>query len=156
MVLWFSRSPGNVRDTWCVLQKPRQCEGCLMRSPEDSGCEGPADTLLILITNAHDYLSLIIVTLSLIFVIWHMKQTKPRQTRAIHRNPLEARVIKARWHFFYRHFLFLGNQEQVFLFSLLISKLIHALYLNAHFNTTQGTKCRIFFTIIETWPHRPR
>ena len=47
--------------------------------------------------------------------------------------------------FFYRHFLFLGNQEQVFLFSLLISKLIHALYLNAHFNTTQGTKCRIFF-----------
>ena len=33
-----------------------------MRSPEDSGCEGPADTLLILITNAHDYLSLIIVT----------------------------------------------------------------------------------------------
>ena len=52
--------------------------------------------------------------------------------------------------FFYRHFLFLGNQEQVFLFSLLISKLIHALYLNAHLNTTQGTKCRIFFTIIET------
>ena len=52
--------------------------------------------------------------------------------------------------FFYRHFLFLGNQEQVFLFSLLISKLIHALYLNAHFNTTQGTKCQIFFTIIET------
>ena len=48
--------------------------------------------------------------------------------------------------FFYRHFLFLGNQEQVFLFSLLISKLIHALYLNAHFNTTQGTKCRIFFS----------
>ena len=25
-----------------------------MRSPEDSGWEGPADTLLILITNAHD------------------------------------------------------------------------------------------------------
>ena len=35
-----------------------------MRSPEDSGCEGPADTLLILLTNAHDYLSLIIVTSS--------------------------------------------------------------------------------------------
>ena len=31
-----------------------------MRSPEDSGCEGPADTSLILITNAHDYLSFII------------------------------------------------------------------------------------------------
>ena len=50
----FSRSPANVRDGWCVLQKPSQCEGWLMRSPEDSGCEGPADTLLILITNAHD------------------------------------------------------------------------------------------------------
>ena len=35
-----------------------------MHSPEDSGCEGPADTLLILITNAHDYSSLIIVTSS--------------------------------------------------------------------------------------------
>ena len=68
----------------------------LKRSPEDSGCEGPADTSLILLTNAHDYLSLIIVTLSLIFVIEHMKQTKPRQTRAIHRDPLEARGIKAR------------------------------------------------------------
>ena len=30
--------------------------------------------------------------------------------------------------FFYRHFLFLGNQEQVFLFSLLVSRLTHALY----------------------------
>ena len=67
-----------------------------MRSPEDSGCEGPADTSLILLTNAHDYLSLIIVTLSLIFVIEHMKQTIPRQTRTIHRDPLEARGIEAR------------------------------------------------------------
>ena len=30
--------------------------------------------------------------------------------------------------FFYRHFLFLGNQEQVFLFSLLVSRLTYALY----------------------------
>ena len=64
MVLWLSKRPGDVRDTWCVLQKARWCEGHLMRSPEDSGCEGPADTLLILITNAHDYLSLIIATSS--------------------------------------------------------------------------------------------
>ena len=154
MVLWLSKSPANVRDGRSVLQKTCQCEGWQKRSPEDSGCEGPADTLLILMPMT-TYLTYLL-TLSLIFAIWHMKQTKPRQTRAIHRDPLEARVIKARWHFFYRHFLFLGNQEQVFLFSLLISKLIHALYLNAHFNTTQGTKCRIFFTIIETWSHRLR
>ena len=30
--------------------------------------------------------------------------------------------------FFYRHFLFLGNQEQVFLFSLVVSRLTYALY----------------------------
>ena len=116
-----------------------------MRSPEDSGCEGPADTLLILITNAHDYLSLIIVTLSLIFVIWHMKQTRPCQTRATHCDSLEARGIKAQRHFFYRHF-FLGNQGQVFLFLHLIPNHIYALYWNAHFKTTQGTKSGRFFT----------
>ena len=44
-------SPGDVR-------------GLLMRSPEDRGCEGPPDALLILLTNAHYYLSLIIVTSS--------------------------------------------------------------------------------------------
>ena len=68
MVLWLSKRPGDVRDTWCVLQKARWCEGHLMRSPEDSGCEGPADTLLILLTNAHYYLSLIIFTLSHVLV----------------------------------------------------------------------------------------
>ena len=36
-----------------------------MRSPEDSGCEGPADTLLILIINAHDYLSYLLTYLKL-------------------------------------------------------------------------------------------
>ena len=67
-------------------------------------------------------------------------QTRPCQTRVTHCGPLEARVIKARWHFFYRHFLFLGNQEQVFLFSLLISRLTYALYWYAHFNTIKGTQ----------------
>ena len=54
MVLWLSKRPANVRDGRSVLQKTCQCEGWQKRSPEDSGCEGPADTLLILITNAHD------------------------------------------------------------------------------------------------------
>jgi len=48
MVLWLSKSPANVRDGRSVLQKTCQCEGWQKRSPEDSGCEGPADTLLIL------------------------------------------------------------------------------------------------------------
>ena len=43
MVLWFSRSPANVRDGWCVLQKPSQCEGWLMRSPEAQPMWGMAD-----------------------------------------------------------------------------------------------------------------
>ena len=41
-----------------------------MRSPEDSGCEGPADTLLILITNAHDHLPLIITTSSYTLLLY--------------------------------------------------------------------------------------
>ena len=36
----------------------------------------------------------------LIFVIWHMKQTRPCQTRATHCDSLEARGIKAQRHFF--------------------------------------------------------
>ena len=36
----------------------------------------------------------------LIFVIWHMKQTRPCQTRATHCDSLEARGIMARRHFF--------------------------------------------------------
>jgi hypothetical protein len=37
-----------VRDGRSALQKSCQCEGWQKRSPEDSGCEGPADILLIL------------------------------------------------------------------------------------------------------------
>ena len=122
-----------------------------MRSPEDSGCEGPADTLLILITNAHDYLSLIIVTLSLIFVIWHMKQqghVRPEQHTVTRWRRGGSRLNDI----FYRHF-FLGNQGQVFLFLHLIPNHIYALYWNAHFKIIQGTQSgRFFYTIIETYP----
>ena len=81
----------------------------------------------------------------LIFVIWHMKQTRPCQTRATHCDSLEARGIKAQRHFFIDTF-FLGDQGQVFLFSHLISNLIYALYWNAHFKTIQGTQSGRFFT----------
>ena len=60
-----------------------------MRSPEDSGCEGPADTLLILLTNAHYYLSLIIFTLSHV-LIHNDKDNNKRgnQTDICNRPPL--------------------------------------------------------------------
>ena len=54
MVLWFSKSPANVRDGWSVLQKTSQCEGWLKRSPKDQPMWGMADTSLILTTYAHD------------------------------------------------------------------------------------------------------
>ena len=88
----------------------------------------------------------------LIFVIWHMEQTRPCQTRATHCDSLEARGDQGSITFFYRHF-FLGNQGQVFLFLHLIPNHIYALYWNAHFKTIQGTKSgRFFYTIIETYP----
>ena len=54
-----------MRDGRSVLQKTCRCEGWQKRSPEDSGCEGLADTLLILIINAHDYLSYLLTYLKL-------------------------------------------------------------------------------------------
>ena len=67
MVEAFSKRPANVRDGRSVLQKTCQCEGWQKRSPEDSGCEGPADTLLILMPMT-TYLTYLL-TLSLIFAI---------------------------------------------------------------------------------------
>ena len=80
----FSKRPANVRDGRSVLQKTCQCEGWQKRSPEDSGCEGPADTLLILMpmtpiidyyyfklysTTLHHYSSLIIAIPNYILLI---------------------------------------------------------------------------------------
>ena len=139
-----------MRDGRSVLQKTCQCEGWQKRSPEDSGCEGLADILLILIINAHDYLSYLLTYLKLDICNMAHETNKATSDQSNTPRPAGGKGNQGSMTFFFRHFLFLGNQEQVFLFSLLISKLIHALYLNAHFNTTQGTKCRIFFTIIET------
>ena len=43
MVLWFSKSPANVRDGWSILQKTSQCEGWLKRSPKAQPMWGMAD-----------------------------------------------------------------------------------------------------------------
>ena len=138
----FSRSPANVRDGWCVPQKTADVRGQLI--------------LYFTYTNAHDYLSYLLTYLKLDICNMAHETNKATSDQSNTPRPAGGEGDQGSMTFFYRHFLFLGNQEQVFLFSLLISKLIHALYLNAHFNTTQGTKCRIFFTIIETWSHRLR
>ena len=78
----FSKRPANVRDGRSVLQKTADVRDQLILY------------LYLLSMPMTTYLTYLL-TLSLIFAIWHMKQTKPRQTRAIHRDPLEARGIEA-------------------------------------------------------------
>ena len=117
-----------MRDGRSVLQKTCQCEGWQKRSPEDSGCEGPADTLLILIINAHDYLSYLLTYLKLDICNMAHETNKATSDQRNTPRPAGGEGDQGSMTFFYRHFLFLGNQEQVFLFSLLISKLTYALY----------------------------
>ena len=70
----FSKRPANVRDGRSVLQKTADVRDQLILY------------LYLLSMPMTTYLTYLL-TLSLIFAIWH---------RAIHRDPLEARVIKAR------------------------------------------------------------
>ena len=70
----FSKRPANVRDGRSVLQKTADVRDLLILY------------LYLLSMPMTTYLTYLLI-LSLIFAIWH---------RAIHRDPLEARVIKAR------------------------------------------------------------
>ena len=70
----FSKRPANVRDGRSVLQKTADVRDQLILY------------LYLLSMPMTTYLTYLLI-LSLIFAIWH---------RAIHRDPLEARVIKAR------------------------------------------------------------
>ena len=77
----FSKRPANVRDGRSVLQKTADVRDQLILYLYLLSM--PMTTYLTYLLTYLTYL----LTLSLIFAIWH---------RAIHRDPLEARVIKAR------------------------------------------------------------
>ena len=157
--------------SWCVLQKYR-------------GCEGPPDALLILLTNAHYYLSLIIVTLSLYYYImintlihramyWSIMIENGNTCRdqidicnmAHETNKAMSDQSNTLWlaggegdqgstTFFYRHFSSWWSGASVFILAPHLQSHICALLNCASKDNTRYTKWQIFYTIIETWSHR--
>ena len=158
MVLWFSRSPANVRDGWCVLQKPSQCEGWLMRSPEAQAMWGMPDAFprRQRMWGACWYFTYTDYQCPWLFIIDYCYLKLDICNMAHETNKAMSDQSNTLWlaggegdqgstTFFIDTFL-LGDQGQVFLFSHLISNLIYALYWNAHFKTIQGTQSGRFFT----------
>ena len=111
------RRPGDVSGHPKRYREDRGMWAATRSATQKAGCEGPSNIYYLY------YLLLPIITYywlllpwamywsimmkmiihaetRLIFVIWHMKQTRPCQTRVTHCDSLEARGIKAQRHFF--------------------------------------------------------
>ena len=92
----------------------------------------------------------------LIFVIWHMKQTRPCQTRVTHCDSLEARGMKAQRHFFIDTFFLVIRGKRFYSRTSSPTSYVRSTGMRISRQYKVHKVADFFYTIIETWSHRLR